>query len=76
MPVRLFSRDELLLILRPFGVSLVFRHDPGFEVWETGWSAAFTLRPEPGPRYSEGQVRRALDFCVNGLPENWTLKTR
>ncbi len=71
MAVRLYSHEDVLKRLAPYGCKRLFSYPPGFEVWETGWGEAFTLKPEPPNQYSEDQLTRAMVVIAPTIPIDW-----
>lgn len=71
MSSRLYSYDEVVKRLSRYECRRIFKLPPGFELWETGWKKPFTLRPEPPERYSETQIRAAMVFIAETIPDDW-----
>lgn len=70
--VHLLTRDSLLKNLSPYGCKFVQSFPIGFEIWETGWGYAFTLRPE-GALYSFQDYQHILSAVIAAtMPDNWT----
>ena len=68
------SRHSLVKLLAPYGCKLVRRIEPGFEFWETGWGAPFTLFPEGGGYYGEQQLPRIRAVISSTMPTDWKIR--
>ena len=67
------SRHALVKLLAPYGCKLVRQIEPGFELWETGWGAPFTLFPEGGGYYGEQQLPRIRSVISSTMPADWKI---
>lgn len=74
--VRLYNLATFTRALAPYKCKLVFKHEAGFEVWETGWKQAFTVRPDPPQMYSEDQLTRAIVVIAESMPDGWYEENR
>jgi len=65
------SRHALVKLLAPYECRLVRQIEPGFELWQTGWGAPFTLFPEGGGYYGEQQLPRIRAVISSTMPADW-----
>ena len=70
------SRHALVKLLAPYECRLVRQIEPGFELWETGWGAPFTLFPEGGGYYGEQQLPRIRAVISSTMPTDWKIRHR
>ncbi|MGV8839801.1 MAG: hypothetical protein ACWA6X_05800 [Bauldia sp.] len=57
--------------LAPYGCRRTGTFGAGFETWESGWGAVFTLAPEPDGTYAAFQFQRALQVLHYSKPSDW-----
>lgn len=68
------TRAELERRLRPYRCRKLADIAPGFELWETGWRAPFTLMPSEDGFYDEFQYRRVLFLIAKTMPPGWNYR--
>lgn len=72
--VRLYSRSDFEAKLARYNCKLVAKVAAGFELWESGWGAPFTLMPETADGedyFPEEQLRRFLIFVGKTMPPDY-----
>ena len=70
--VRRIGRAELEKRLSPYKCRKLQDLPPGFEVWETGWGYAFSLKPDRDGSYDEWQYFQLLaNVIAQTMPYDW-----
>lgn len=71
MALQFYTYETMRQKLAPYGCQRTAVFGAGFETWQSGWGAEFTLAREPDGTYAAFQFQRALQVLQYSKPPDW-----